>query len=342
MANSAHKCFNASDRSYFSLMKKEIHAIAVEHGFDEVRTGEIDIIVAEMASNLVKYGGGGEILVKMTDECDEQALELICIDNGPGMADANKMIGDGMSTGNTMGHGLGSISRLSDVFQVYSQRDWGTILLARVFKKTTRKKNQKSPGSHEIRTLLVSKPGEQVCGDGAAIKCSDDYIQLFLGDGLGHGQDAHAAVETAKRAFDAFEYADPVEAIRHISASVKRTRGLVAAVAVYKMKEKKWSICGVGNILTRVNGMTLSKSYVAYNGIVGLNVPNTMKAQELESEGGQVIIMCSDGIRTKWDLLRYPGILKYDLSILAAAIYKDQARRTDDMSVLVCRLNRNI
>ncbi len=339
MASSPHKSFNASDRSYFSLMKKEIHALAVENGFTEKRTGEIDIIIAEMASNLVKHGGGGEILVRMVTTHSEEALEIICIDNGPGMNEPQKMMTDGFSSTNTLGHGLGSINRLSDMFQIYSLRDWGTILLSRIHKKAL-SSIKRSPV--DVRSLLVCKPGEQVCGDGAAVKYTDKYVKLFLGDGLGHGKEANTAVNEAIRCFETGRESDPVELMRSINTGVKRTRGLVAAAAVYSFDEKKWSICGVGNINTRVHHPSATKTYMAYNGIIGLNVPNTMKAQDVNNENGQVLIMCSDGIRTKWDVARYPGILKYDLSMLAAAIYKDHARRTDDMSVLVCRLNRSI
>ena len=59
----------------------------------------------------------------------------------------------------------------------------------------------------------------------------------------------------------------------------------------------------------------------------------------VEAENGQVLLLCSDGIKTKWDLLKYPGVLKYDLSILTAVIFKDYARHTDDMSVVAVRLN---
>ena len=82
-----------------------------------------------------------------------------------------------------------------------------------------------------------------------------------------------------------------------------------------------------------------SKNYLPYNGIIGMNIPNTLNEQEIKAERGQVIIMCSDGLRTHWDLNKYTGILKYDMSILASALYKDFARRTDDMSILISKIN---
>jgi hypothetical protein len=55
------------------------------------------------------------------------------------------------------------------------------------------------------------------------------------------------------------------------------------------------------------------------------------------SEFNQVML-CSDGIKTRIDFGRYPMMHKYDLTILAAAIYKDHARRNDDMSVVIAKV----
>lgn len=129
------------------------------------------------------------------------------------------------------------------------------------------------------------------------------------------------------------------EIIRYIHQSVKRTRGLVGTIAQYSFKDKKWQICGVGNIATRVHSIQNTKNCLSYNGIIGMNVPNTMKEQQFDHEYGQVIIMCSDGIKTRWEPQKYPAIFKHDLSIFAAALYKDFARKTDDMSIVVSRIN---
>ena len=58
MVNRVHLAFKANDRSYFAILKKEIHALVLSAGFGETRTAEIDIVVAEMVSNLVKHAGG--------------------------------------------------------------------------------------------------------------------------------------------------------------------------------------------------------------------------------------------------------------------------------------------
>jgi anti-sigma regulatory factor (Ser/Thr protein kinase) len=332
-----HISYNAQDRSYFAILKKEIHKIVLEAGFSETRIAEVDIIVAEMTSNLIKHADGGELLVRLMTEDDNEAIEIISIDNGPGMNDPQKMMEDGMSTSNTLGHGLGSIKRLSDTFQIYSLKSWGTIVLSRLYKEPLSKKRQ--PPKTEVRSVVVAKPGETVSGDGYYYEVTHDALNILVADGLGHGPDAHNAVKEAIKAFKVSPETEPVDILRGLHESIRKTRGMVGTVATFNFKEKKWRICGIGNIATRMQIGLVTRNHIAYNGIVGMNIPNTMKDQEVEHIKGQLIIMCSDGIRTRWDVQKYTSIFRYDLSILAAAIYKDFGRKTDDMSVVIARIN---
>ncbi len=336
MADLSHYQFNASDRSYFAVIKKDIHALGATLSFSENRLGEVDIVVAELLSNLAKYARNGRLLVKLVTEGTTRGIEIISIDEGPGITDVAKVMGDGYSTSNTLGHGLGSVKRLSDQFQVYSLKDWGTIILTRLF--VTPVKIIANSGIC-IRSIVIPKPGETACGDGFYQKVSKEKVKLMLGDGLGHGPEAALAVQTAMEAFKICPDDDPCEIIKFINASVRKTRGLVATVAIYDAKTKEWLLCGIGNIATRMQSATGTKSHIAYNGIIGMNLPRTLNNMRIVSERNQYLIFCSDGIKTKWEISRWPGILRYDPSILAAAIYKDHARHTDDMSVAICKVN---
>src|ERR1700759_4757938 len=201
MVDATHISFTADDRSYFSLIKKEIHRIATEAGMNPARINELNLIVAEMTSNLFKYSDDGELLMGVFPNGGSPYIELISIDNGPGMINPAKMMQDGVSTTNTLGHGLGSMKRLSDTFELYSQIGWGTIVLSRIFSEPEKLKIK---NDLIIRPIVVSKPGEKVSGDGFVYKKTDKYIKLMLADGLGHGPEANYAVKEAAAAFKVF------------------------------------------------------------------------------------------------------------------------------------------
>lgn len=335
MDNSTHVSYCAEDRSYFSLLKKDINKQAADAGFNHKKLSEIDIIVAEMTSNLLKYAEKGELLVAVSGENEDQYLEIICIDSGPGISDPARMMVDGISTASTYGNGLGSIKRLSDFFEIYSTKGWGTILVSRIYKNSGSIVNT---GKLVVRSIVVAKPGETVSGDGGTYVLTPQHLKLLVADGLGHGVEAHKSIIEARAAFLLCKENDPNEIIRYVHKSIKKTRGAVGAVVIYDFEKKVWNYSGVGNISTSMINYQMVRNLMSYNGIIGHNIPNTMKGQEISSEDFPQIVLCSDGLKTRWDCTKYPGIHKYDLSFLAAALYKDYARKTDDMSVVVCKV----
>src|SRR6202000_2041816 len=131
-------------------------------GFTGHRLGEIEIIIAEVTSNLVKYATkGGEGLARPLSH-PAKGMEIIAIDHGPGMNRPLKMMEDGVSSSNTLGQGLGAIRRLSDTFDLYSLPGWGTILYSRAF---INRKPHSTKNELHISALNLSKQHESVSGD---------------------------------------------------------------------------------------------------------------------------------------------------------------------------------
>jgi anti-sigma regulatory factor (Ser/Thr protein kinase) len=338
MDNPSHISFNANDRSYLAIVKKEIHQLVVRAGFGQKKINEIDIVVSELGSNLIKHASGGEILAGILPPGAGAGLELISIDNGPGIPDLVRMMKDGASTTQTLGHGLGSIRRFSDHFEIYSQKDWGTILLSRIYLESGRKKNDRTPHL-SLRSLVISKPGELVSGDGSySFTGENGTVKLLVADGLGHGAEANRAVREAISAFKTFDSDSPAEILRHLHSALKKTRGVVGTVVLVDPVMKTWKLCGIGNISTRLTGFQQPKGYLSYNGIIGHNIPHTLNDQELSQNEYQQIVLCSDGIRSRWEYAKLPDLHKQDLIVQAAAIYKDFARKTDDMSIIIGRI----
>lgn len=335
MVDATHISFAANDRSYFSLLKKEIHRKAEEAGFSTERINQLDLVVAEMTSNLFKYGDDGEILMGIFPNGGSPYIELISIDNGPGMANPARMMQDGVSTSNTLGHGFGSMKRLSDAFDLYSQPGWGTIVLSRLYNDP---KEAKRKHKVVIRPVVVAKPGETSSGDGLSYKLTDKYVKIMLADGLGHGPEANKAVNEAAAAFKVCPDYSPTETLRFIHNAIKRTRGAVINIAAFDFKSGLWSTTGIGNISLRMTGPSAFRNHMSYNGIVGHNIPNSMNDQQYPGDLYNQVILCSDGIKTRWEVAKYPMIYKCDLAVLSAAIYKDHARRTDDMSVVIAKI----
>ena len=68
-------------------------------------------------------------------------------------------------------------------------------------------------------------------------------------------------------------------------------------------------------------------------------VPTTLKENMVEHAAGRLPVRMGHGIRTKPERSGYPGILQYDLSVLAAATYKNHARKTDGTILVISKIN---
>jgi anti-sigma regulatory factor (Ser/Thr protein kinase) len=339
MVDATHISFKASDRSYFSLIKKDIHNLAKNAGFSDKKLADLDIIVSEITSNLHKHARNGEILVGLFKEKENLYIELIGIDNGPGMQEPFKMIKDGFSSANTMGIGLGSIQRLSTQFDLYSMKGWGTIILTRIYNKTVEPGLLSTP-KVTIRKLVVTMPGQIKCGDGTSSTVTPQHFKLLVADGLGHGEEANFAVIEAVKAFKQCTDHSPSEILKYIHEAIRKTRGIVGSIVVFDFESNIWKMAGVGNISTRMSNFLQIKNQMSYNGTVGHNILSGMSDQEVKLEDYNQVTLCSDGINPRWDTSKFTGISRCDLSIQAAAIYKDFAGKTDDMAVVIAKINQ--
>ncbi|MBC5772827.1 SpoIIE family protein phosphatase [Pontibacter sp. KCTC 32443] len=332
--------FLLADRSFANIVKRDITRLAESHGFSPAEVGRINIVVSEMASNLHKHSPqGGELLVKYTED---NAIEILCLDFGPGMKEPHRMMQDGTSTTGTAGEGLGAIMRQSHTFDMFSCAGCGTVLLSRIYKGSTSAPKKNVP--FEIGALLVPKPNEQFCGDGFAMSIQGRSCEFIALDGLGHGAAAQDASTEAARVFLNNHSLDPVSNLRQIHQAIRKTRGAVGTIVHIDLGLKRMSYCGIGNIAGRlytIDGPGIvnasSKSIIAYNGILGHNIPTTLNSQQQEWNKSSLLILHSDGIKSRYDLSKYTNLHRHDVSIIAAVLYRDFRRDTDDSLVVVVR-----
>jgi len=105
---------------------------AVEQGLSLVDQTKLVTAASELARNTVIYGGGGTATLEAFDDLPRRGLRLIFEDRGPGIADIEKALQDGFTTGMGMGLGLGGSRRLVNDFNIESKPGEGTrVTIAR-------------------------------------------------------------------------------------------------------------------------------------------------------------------------------------------------------------------
>lgn len=105
--------------------------MARELGFGQADVARIEIVVRELASNIVRYAGGGQIRLRKVTQAHRQGIEVEAEDQGPGIPDLDMALQDGFSTGNKgLGSGLPAVRRLMDTFEIVTEVGKGTTVRA--------------------------------------------------------------------------------------------------------------------------------------------------------------------------------------------------------------------
>ena len=101
---------------------------AVKIGMGLVNQTKIITAASELARNMLKYGGGGIVVMEIINKGRENGIRLIFSDKGPGIADIALAMKDGYSTGKSLGLGLPGTKRLVSEFSIESQVGKGTTV----------------------------------------------------------------------------------------------------------------------------------------------------------------------------------------------------------------------
>jgi anti-sigma regulatory factor (Ser/Thr protein kinase) len=320
--------------------RRRASELAAGLGFDDERRGRVALVVTEAVSNLIKHAGGGELVVQGWREGAEGSrLEVLALDRGPGMTDVSRCLTDGYSTVGSLGHGLGAMARMADDFGIYSAPELGTAVWAG-FRMEPRPGTSGGP-ILDAGVVSLATPGEDVCGDDWVMLDRGGRAFLLVVDGLGHGTPAAQAAAAAVEVFRTCASEEPGEIIAAIHATLHATRGAALAIARVNPVQGTVHFAGVGNVAGVILDASTGRSQnmVSLNGTAGLAVRKIQHFEYAWTEES-LLILHSDGLGSRWDLDRYPGLSREVPGLLAGVLYRDHRRGRDDVTVAVARLRR--
>lgn len=330
--------FPVGEPSEIAAVRRAGNTLARRIGFDEVRTGQLAIVITEAATNIVKHAAHGEILLRKVTHGAADGVEVLAIDKGPGMRNVRQYMEDGRSTAGTYGVGLGAMRRLSQQFDLYSMPGLGTAVMMVVLgpdKGTAVRK----PVEWQLGAVCLPLASEEVSGDAWNMVYQGHELSLMMADGLGHGPYAAEASETASALLETTTPGLPPlpgTFLKLAHGALAGTRGAAMAVAHIDTERGELRYAGVGNIAACAFDAGQSRHLLSHNGIVGSNL---RKVQEFQHawRSSMLLVMHSDGLHTRWDLGQYPGLAHCHPALVAAVLYRDFTRGRDDVSVVALR-----
>jgi len=332
-----HKAFPMSDASCVGEARRHAAQAVANMGWNEVDAGRLALVVTELGTNLHRHAMNGRLLIASHRETGGAGeVEVISIDDGPGIEDLSLAMQDGHSSGSTPGTGLGAVRRLASEFDIHSSMPGGTVSVARVRPAVSSAEATWHVAARQIGAICLPAPHEAVCGDGWAAAIHGERTTVLLADGLGHGPEAAKASQAATAAFACCCEGDLRETVQKAHRELQTTRGAAVCALRIDTADASVTYTGAGNIVGRVLSGVFDKSLVTQHGTAGMQIRKPETAS-LALPAHALVILHSDGIETRWNVDRIRPLLQKDPALVAAVLLRDHTRHRDDATVVVIR-----
>lgn len=125
-----------TDETHIVAARQSAGRAAKRMGMGVLDQTKIATATSELARNIVRYAGTGEVLIEEISDELRAGLQISFRDRGPGIADVEMAMRDGFSTGRGMGFGLSGSKRLMNEFEITSQVGVGTTVIIRKWKNS--------------------------------------------------------------------------------------------------------------------------------------------------------------------------------------------------------------
>lgn len=110
-------------------MRNRVKEYAVRVQMSILNQTKLITAASELVRNLLKYGGGGKVIIELVSKGRENGVRLTFEDKGPGIPDVAMAMKDGYSTGRSLGLGLPGTKRLVNEFEIRSVVGKGTTVV---------------------------------------------------------------------------------------------------------------------------------------------------------------------------------------------------------------------
>ena len=312
-----------------------VREMATSIGFDPGVGEEIVLVVTELATNLVRHAGGGDLLLRPVAQNGRAGIQIESHDKGPGIGNVERAFADGYSTASGPGYGLGAINRLMDELDISPAR--GDGIGAHI---TCRRWIREAPNAALLNPFgigVASRPHPlmPVNGDSFVVKQWGQKALVAVIDGLGHGQHAHSAAETARQYVESHFDAPLSSIFIGVSRACRATRGVVMAAALFDGAQERFSFASLGNVEARIFNSLSEAKLVITRGILG-HTNKMPTVSEYPWDPRSVFVMHSDGLlsRWHWDDFTFANELP---SNIAQRLLLTLARKEDDATVIVVK-----
>ncbi len=314
--------------------------------FSNKEITETSIVINELYSNIVKHNAvNGKIRFFQNTAENRVGIEIISEDKVQGKEDINEVQKNGVSIKGTIDDGFGTINSFRDFFEIRSNIEYVSKKGMPVEKTLTVRlwsmvlNDTSVIGNSEMKVSVISRPhtGFSVNGDCYYIRSLKDRDIIAVVDGLGHGMEAHEAASRAVKIIEENTQNSIEDIIKQTNTALKNTRGAVIALFIIYKFTNEFEMISVGNIDCRHITASSTVKLLSYNGYVGA-YSGSCKARRHIYSNGDMLVLCSDGISSKWEVGNHAEGVSKSPSLLCNMVFSEYERHNDDATILVAVL----
>lgn len=333
----------------------EANRFAREAGLTAVDAQSVATAVSELARNILKYAGHGELLFQRAHCGLSEGIIVTARDHGPGIEDIDAAMQDHFSSSGTLGLGLPGVRRMMDEFRIDSIP--GDSTEVRCLKWNQKPRGMRrfladrdpgaiKPAADDCKAALAldfashSRPcrGEYLNGDLAMIERRDHLLLLAVIDALGHGPEAHRVSSQARDHLKRHWSEDVVSTMQGLHGALRGSLGAVAGIAIVDTVTGDVRFTGIGNIAYRIFGPRAGR-LISVAGNLGHQI-RTPQLQRHRLDREDVVVMYSDGIKDRFGLEDYPQLLYQSAPTIAETVVNRFGKLHDDATCLTMRFQR--
>jgi anti-sigma regulatory factor (Ser/Thr protein kinase) len=313
---------------------KAARKLSSDLGFSPAECEEIALVVTELASNLIKHGRGGIIRLSSIEEDSRVGIQIDSDDNGPGIADVERALTDGFSTTGSLGTGLGTVNRLVDQLEFSAHPHRAGL---HVFCQRWRRPSIKTFAVRQLEFGATTRSCRMLPDNGDAIILRQWEGHALTGviDGLGHGQLAKKAAQTARQYIEQHFDQPLMSLFRGVGRTCRATRGVVMALVRFDLVRQKLAVANVGNVEVRLTGGE-RPSFIIRRGIIGLNAPDPVVTEHSWTPSS-IMAVHSDGLQTHWHWEDFRDLMREDPGVIALQMLRKLGKLEDDATVVVVK-----
>ncbi|HKR13740.1 MAG TPA: ATP-binding SpoIIE family protein phosphatase [Pyrinomonadaceae bacterium] len=309
--------------------------IATKVGFDPGIGEEIVLVATELATNLLRHAGPGDLLFRPLSENGRAGIQIESTDKGPGIGNVERAFADGYSTASGPGYGLGAVNRLMDELDISPSSEDG--IGAHITCRRWLRKAHAPVVLNPFAIGVASRPHllMPVNGDSFVVRQWGQKALVAVIDGLGHGPYAHRAAEVARQYVESHFDAPLSSIFTGVSRACIATRGVVMAAALFDGARERFSFASLGNVESRILKGSEEHKLPVTRGILG-HTNKMPTVSECPWDPHSALVLHSDGLPGHWRWEDF-GFANELPSSIAQRLLMTLARKEDDATVIVVK-----